>query len=38
MEIITAATTIGAFFGALVLGFLADKIGRKWSMTIADIL
>jgi SP family myo-inositol transporter-like MFS transporter 13 len=38
MEIITAATTIGAFFGALVLGFLADKLGRKWSMTIADIL
>jgi MFS transporter, SP family, solute carrier family 2 (myo-inositol transporter), member 13 len=37
-EIITASTTIGAIFGALGLGFLADKIGRKWSMTIADIL
>ena len=37
MEIITAATTIGAIFGGLILGVLADKIGRKWSMAIADV-
>ncbi|KAK7701294.1 myo-inositol transporter [Diaporthe eres] len=36
-EIITAGTTIGAIFGALILGGLADKLGRKWSMAIADI-
>lgn len=36
-EIITAATTIGAIVGAAVLGTLADKLGRKWSMVIADI-
>lgn len=37
-EIITAATTIGAIFGALILGTLSDKIGRKLSMVIADAL
>lgn len=36
IEIITAGTTIGAIFGALVLGGLADKLGRKWSMALAD--
>jgi SP family myo-inositol transporter-like MFS transporter 13 len=36
-EIITAATTIGAIFGALILGTLSDKIGRKLSMVVADI-
>lgn len=36
-EIITAGTTIGAIFGALILGGLADKLGRKWSMAISDI-
>ncbi|WWC65531.1 uncharacterized protein I303_108149 [Kwoniella dejecticola CBS 10117] len=35
-EIITAGCTIGAIFGALILGGLADKIGRKWSMALAD--
>ncbi|WRT69342.1 uncharacterized protein IL334_006326 [Kwoniella shivajii] len=36
-EIITAGTTIGAIFGAMILGGLADKIGRKWSMALADL-
>lgn len=36
-EIITAATTIGAFVGSLIIGFLADRLGRKWCMVIADI-
>jgi SP family myo-inositol transporter-like MFS transporter 13 len=37
LEIITAATTVGAIPGALILGTISDKIGRKWSMVIADI-
>jgi SP family myo-inositol transporter-like MFS transporter 13 len=37
-EIITSATTIGAIFGALILGTLSDRIGRKLSMVIADML
>jgi SP family myo-inositol transporter-like MFS transporter 13 len=37
-EIITAGTTIGAILGALILGVLADRWGRKWCMVIADIL
>ena len=36
-EIMTAGTTIGAIFGALILGSLADRLGRKWAMAIADI-
>jgi SP family myo-inositol transporter-like MFS transporter 13 len=36
-EVITAATTIGAIPGALILGVLADRLGRKWAMAIADI-
>jgi SP family myo-inositol transporter-like MFS transporter 13 len=36
MEIITAGTTIGAILGSLVLGSLADKWGRKWTMAVAD--
>ncbi|WVW79044.1 hypothetical protein I302_101007 [Kwoniella bestiolae CBS 10118] len=36
-EIITAGTTIGAIFGAGILGPLADRLGRKWSLFIADI-
>lgn len=36
-EIITAGTTIGAIFGAAILGTLADKIGRKWAMGVSDV-
>lgn len=36
-EIITAGTTIGAIFGASILGTMADKLGRKWAMVISDI-
>ncbi|WVF67232.1 hypothetical protein IAT40_001980 [Kwoniella sp. CBS 6097] len=35
-EITTAATTIGAIFGSAILGVMADKLGRKWCMFIAD--
>ncbi|WRT69341.1 uncharacterized protein IL334_006325 [Kwoniella shivajii] len=36
-EIVTAGTTIGAIFGSAILGSLSDKLGRKWSITIADL-
>ncbi|WVQ78653.1 hypothetical protein IAT38_000740 [Cryptococcus sp. DSM 104549] len=36
-EIITAGTTIGAIFGAGVLGGWGDKIGRKKAILISDI-
>ncbi|WVQ67493.1 uncharacterized protein L199_005693 [Kwoniella botswanensis] len=35
-EIVTAGTTIGAIFGSSILGAFADKLGRKWCITIAD--
>ncbi|WWC94358.1 hypothetical protein V866_001200 [Kwoniella sp. B9012] len=35
-EIITAGTTIGAIFGAIVLGSLADRLGRRWTIFISD--
>lgn len=38
MEIITAGTTLGAIFGSLILGSIADRLGRKWTMAIADFL
>ena len=37
-EIATAATTIGAIFGAAILGAMADRWGRKWCLAIADVL
>lgn len=36
-EIITAATTIGAIFGGAILGTLADRLGRKPCLFIADV-
>ncbi|WWD01552.1 hypothetical protein V866_008497 [Kwoniella sp. B9012] len=36
-EIATAATTIGAIIGAAILGFFADRWGRKWCLFIADV-
>ncbi|WWC67425.1 uncharacterized protein I206_101333 [Kwoniella pini CBS 10737] len=36
-EIVTAGTTIGAIFGAAILGPMADRLGRKWSLFIADV-
>lgn len=38
MEIITAGTTIGAIFGSLILGALADRWGRKMTMAVSDLL
>ncbi|KAH8661185.1 putative myo-inositol transporter 2 [Ilyonectria robusta] len=36
-EIATAATTIGSIFGAAILGFFADKWGRKPCLLISDL-
>lgn len=36
-EITTAATTIGSIFGAAILGFFADKWGRKPCLLISDL-
>jgi SP family myo-inositol transporter-like MFS transporter 13 len=37
-EIITASLTIGAVLSGAVLGSLADRLGRKWCLFIADAL
>lgn len=37
-EIITAGCTIGAIFGSAILGSLADKLGRRLALFIADVL
>lgn len=36
-EIATAATTLGAMFGAAILGFFADRWGRKLCLLISDL-
>src|ERR1700759_1151803 len=36
-EIATAATTLGSIFGAAILGFFADKWGRKPCLLISDL-
>jgi MFS transporter, SP family, galactose:H+ symporter len=30
-EIITSWVTLGALFGALVAGWMADRLGRRWT-------
>lgn len=37
-EFITSALTVGAIISALGAGVVADKIGRKWTLVICDIL
>ncbi|GAC74493.1 predicted transporter [Moesziomyces antarcticus T-34] len=37
-EFITSALTVGAIISALGAGIVADKIGRKWTLVICDIL
>jgi SP family myo-inositol transporter-like MFS transporter 13 len=37
-EFITAATSLGALLAGIVAGALADQIGRKWVVAIADVV
>nr|CDI55336.1 probable ITR2-myo-inositol transporter [Melanopsichium pennsylvanicum 4] len=37
-ELITSALTVGAIISALGAGIVADKIGRKWTLVICDIM
>ncbi|SOV01773.1 probable ITR2 - myo-inositol transporter [Ustilago sp. UG-2017a] len=37
-EFITSALTVGAIISALGAGIVADKIGRKWTLVICDIM
>lgn len=37
-EIATSVTTIGAIFGSLGMGLMADRWGRRWCIFISDIL
>ena len=37
-ELITSATTLGAFLGGLAAGMLSDTVGRRPVLGIADIL
>lgn len=37
-EFITSALTVGAIISALFAGLVADKLGRKWTLVICDIL
>ncbi|KAI5795397.1 general substrate transporter [Peziza echinospora] len=37
-ELITSATSLGALFAGVCAGTLADKMGRKWVIAIADVV
>ena len=37
-EFITSALTVGAIISALGAGVVADKIGRKWTLVICDVM
>ncbi|CDU22382.1 probable ITR2-myo-inositol transporter [Sporisorium scitamineum] len=37
-EFITSALTVGAIISALCAGVIADKIGRKWTLVICDVM
>jgi MFS transporter, SP family, galactose:H+ symporter len=37
-EIITSWVTLGALFGALVAGWMADRLGRRWTAVTAGLL
>lgn len=37
-EFITSALVVGAIISALCAGVIADKIGRKWTLVICDIM
>ena len=38
LEIVTSWVTLGALFGSLVGGSVADRFGRKWALILAAIL
>jgi SHS family lactate transporter-like MFS transporter len=37
-SLITAVANIGAICGGLLFGFISEKIGRRWSITIATLI
>lgn len=37
-EFITSALTLGAIISALFAGVIADKVGRKWTLVLCDIM
>lgn len=37
-ELITSATSLGALIAGVAAGALADQIGRKWVIAIADVV
>lgn len=37
-ELITAATSLGALLAGILAGVLADQVGRKWMIAVADVV
>lgn len=37
-EMITAATSLGALLAGILAGALADQVGRKWVIAVADVV